>query len=474
MNGEIAFMKKIIKEINQNKNLEANLPLYANGMAELFYKRSIVELSMEYVTLYEMLTDFDDKNGKLGEIVNNINYLIDCSVISTCVDKKREEALDQIETLRKTNTEIVETLTSYADIFSRYEYISNRCEYNFKDTSFLNNFNDEDFTREIMQYIFSDEDNTAINGKISEIIGELPVRLTKNKFFELLDQGMNVYKQTDKQTIDDFVYMLRTSGILDIPENINKINNLYEIYEDIQKIDYSSLDSEGFKKQEDMLRIASSIIEESTNIHMMLQGIINKIYAIIILKPYAETEDKALEAGKKIIALVNASFNDNDFLTLPEEIEDLFIFMEGVPEEIQRRIQSDEYALDIVSNSHMDLAKSILCDKIYESLFLSQQLLSDSLFIELSLDYEEEQEDFDINSYIFDVKDKMIKDLMSFFEGHHKLMNKSVMAVILSRLPVFFNNITEVQEYVYNSISKCTNNAEKAAVIEIVKSIMEN
>ena len=34
-----------------------------------------------------------------------------------------------------------------------------------------------------MQFILEDEDNMAINRKISQVIGQLPVRLTKNKFF---------------------------------------------------------------------------------------------------------------------------------------------------------------------------------------------------------------------------------------------------------------------------------------------------
>ena len=39
-------------------------------------------------------------------------------------------------------------------------------------------------TNEIMHYILSDKDNVVINGKISEIVGQLPVRMLKDRFFE--------------------------------------------------------------------------------------------------------------------------------------------------------------------------------------------------------------------------------------------------------------------------------------------------
>ena len=63
---------------------------------------------------------------------------------------------------------------------------------------------------------------------------------------------------------------------------------------------------------------------------------------------------------------------------------------------------------------------------------------------------------------------------MEFFKNNNKQLNRAVMALIISKLPVFFNNITEIQDYVYNSLSNCTNKAEKNASIEIVKSLMEN
>lgn len=119
-----------------------------------------------------------------------------------------------------------------------------------------------------------------------------------------------------------------------------------------------------------------------------------------------------------------------------------------------------------------------MADNIYQGLFISQNLISDSLFADLSdiknifEEKSEEETEFDIKEYINTVRDELVMQLTEFFKNNQKQVNRSVMALIISRLPVFFNNITEVQDYVYNSLSNCTNKAEKSAAIEIIKCII--
>jgi hypothetical protein len=83
------------------------------------------------------------------------------------------------------------------------------------------------------------------------------------------------------------------------------------------------------------------------------------------------------------------------------------------------------------------------------------------------------EEDLDIRAYIKEQSETLETELTELFKANQKIVNRSVMALILSRLPVFFNNITEIQDYVYHSLSGCTNKAEKSAVVEIVKCIMQ-
>lgn len=474
-------MKKYINEISKNKNLESNLPIYASYMMDLYNKRAGVEFAMDYYTFQGMISDNVTKDDYLLKYTKEFNDIIANYVLNIIVDDGREQAIAKIDSLRNNVYNVVEVLTCYADIFARYEYVINRCEYLFNEIKTNSKYTDEDFTREVMQYIFSEEDNAVVNSRICEIISELPLRMTKNKFFELLDGGMSVYKDTDKITIDDFIYSVETSAMLKMPENMEHYTELFEIYNEIKAIDYKNITEKEYRDTAEKLNFAADYIERATDIFMILQGLINKAYVMVITAPYVDTEDKEVKNSVDIIRNINENFYNDEFITLEEKITDNFIFLEGVPEKIQNIIQSAEYVLDDVKKDKLNIVKNIMADKIYLGLFLCEKLLSDSLFINLSAEYNifeektvDKNDETDITEYLREKQDKLITELTEFFNSNQKIVNKSVMSLVLSKLPVFFNNITEVQDYIYNSLNNCTNKAEKAACIEIINGLMEN
>lgn len=470
-------MKKVIKEISNGINLEMNLPAYANYLVDLYNKSAVVELTMEYYTYYEMLEEQEYGDENLKACADIVNDIIQSVIIPGKVDAEREKAIAGIDGLRNEIYKKVDSLAAYADIFSRYEYVSNRCEYLFKDADFGSGYSDDDFTRQIMQYIFSEEDNTVINSKISEMIAEVPLRMTKSKFFQLLSEGLTVYNQTDQQTVDDFIYGLKSSSMLVLPEHMEEFRDLHEIYLYAKNLNYDTITEAQFHELEQKLNYAAVFIEEKTNLYTMLQGIINKTYAILICLPYASFEQQDIACCMKIIQAVSEQFKNPEYRTLADDVTELFRNLEGIPEELHSRLSSVEYVLDHVKEQHMDIVKSIMAEKIYHGLFLIQCLLSDSLFIDLSavregFDNKTETEAFDIKAYVARKRDELIAELTEFFKDNQKIVNRSVMALILSRLPVFFNNITEIQDYIYHSLSNCTNKAEKTAVVEIIKCII--
>lgn len=471
-------MKSVIKEISRGKNLEKNLPQYANYLADLYNKTATVLLTMDYYTYYEMLEDMGNGRDTLKSYVNILNEIIRNNFIEKKKDIKREEVIFKINRLRDDVYKRVDILAAYADIFSRYEYVSNRCEYLFKNTDLDSKYSDEDFTKQIMQYIFSEEDNSLINSKICDIIAEVPLRLTKSKFFQLLDEGMSVYNQTDKQTVDDFVYLLKSSSMILIPDNIEEFQDLYEIYLFAKELNYDTITEKQFQELEQKLRYAATFIEEETNLYTMLQGLINRSYVMLLSFPYINADTVELSGCHRIIKAINEQFQSGDYITLSDEITELFSDIEGMPEELHAKLSSSEYILDSVKEQYIDTVRNIKSDQVYQDLFLSQYLLSDSLFIDLTQvqnlfdDTSDVLEEFDIKLYVIQKRDELISELMNLFKNNQRIVNRSVMALILSRLPVFFNNVTEIQDYVYNAFSNCTNKAEKVAVIEIIKCII--
>ena len=70
------------------------------------------------------------------------------------------------------------------------------------------------------------------------------------------------------------------------------------------------------------------------------------------------------------------------------------------------------------------------------------------------------------------VKENLYKEFVDKFANSQRLIKKSIMSATLSELPVFFNNISELQDFVYNCLHGCTDMAEKKGCLEIISSMI--
>ena len=70
------------------------------------------------------------------------------------------------------------------------------------------------------------------------------------------------------------------------------------------------------------------------------------------------------------------------------------------------------------------------------------------------------------------VKENLYKEFIDKFANSQRLIKKSIMSATLSELPVFFNNISELQDFVYNCLKGCTDMAEKKGCLEIISSMI--
>lgn len=52
-------------------------------------------------------------------------------------------------------------------------------------------------------------------------------------------------------------------------------------------------------------------------------------------------------------------------------------------------------------------------------------------------------------------------------------MVRAIMATVLSNLPVCFNSLDEVSDYITNSFASCTDSAEKETSKELLQKLME-
>jgi len=465
-------MKNIIYNIEHKIEPEINLAKYVSNMRDLYYRNSCVRMTMNYYTYKEMLSDIKNEKG-LSDMSKTLEDII---LRLTSRGKTEEETFDKLLDIRNKNIKTVNTLTIFTDIFSLYENILNRVEYRFVEDeeihdkkNMFDNITDEDVTRSVMQYILCDNDNVVINGKISEVMRELPVRMTKNKFYEYLEQGLSIYKNQEKRSIDDFIYMIKTSATLDIPNEISDhYSELYEVYDKFKNTNYGEITKSEFDNLRNGLMYATRFLEDSTSLHLMLQENINDLFVLLLANQHILSSFSEFEDLKKVVGIINNMDEQADEF---DELNEVFESLEGKQEDIISSLSKYDYVLDMMSDDYKDLADSLMLTAQFDAITKMRDLSSGSMFVEFDKTFDTEPAN---EKYIKEAADKLIDLFDASFKENERMVNRSRMSVTLSILPVFFNNISELQDYIFDTLSNCRDDAEKTACKELLLSIVND
>lgn len=466
-------LKQICKNIRRGKRLEENIPGLLNRLADIYFVYAGLQLAMNYYTLYESFCDEEELWSRDAvDRAKELNSFIKDKLFDFKSGPEQEKAVYTIDSLRKDNMKRMDVLTTYTDIFQIYEYVLNRIEYRFKENPY--NIDDEEFAREILRYVFDTEDNFIINEKIKEIIGQLPVRMTRQKYFDLLWQSIRAYKGAERDSFDTFLYMIRTSAMLHENEDMDKCYpELGEKKRHLEKLQFKNLSFEEFNQAYSMLKSAISVLEKETTLFITLQEIINALYIILICYPYAgmsqPDDQKAWDSALEIISKVNERFVKGEKEDISEEVSGRLSEIEGIQEEISYDLTILEDALYTVGTNHKNLTQSLMLERLMEVLARSQKLNSDSIFIDLDLIYAEEK----VDEALINKEASWLKEQLSaVFDSLDRMVCRAIMANTINKMPVFFSNRTEVMEYVRYTIEHCFDIHEKAASYEIINKIM--
>ncbi|MDD3173626.1 MAG: hypothetical protein PHF63_08205, partial [Herbinix sp.] len=409
-------IRRISQDIQNGKLLEENIPQIFNNLADHYHILAQVRLAMHYFTFYEEY--YDDENtwsAEAGTVISTINQLIYDNILQSKSGEVLEKAIRELDAIRGDIMNRMNALTAFADIFQNYEYILNRLEYRFKEETI--SVDEEEFSKEVLRFIFDSEDNLIINEKIKEIIGQLPIRITKQKYFEILKDSLGAYLGADGTSFDAYLYMLRTSAMLYSLDDMETLYpTLWEKKEYLSHLEYKDITKENYEKAVSILRAATLNLETETTVYYGLQEIINEVYALLLCSPYsgmvASDNDKAEKAAVSIIRDINEIFLTNEKKDILDDLMDQFSDLEGVQEELSFEIDMMENAFYEIGKNHKALAESLMLNHIFHVLKRSQSLLSNSLFV----DFKEEKEEITVDeNRITQEAEALEKELTALF-----------------------------------------------------------
>ena len=71
--------------------------------------------------------------------------------------------------------------------------------------------------------------------------------MTKNKLFEKISEALTLYKDGDRSSLDDFVYMLRTSAMVYEPQRyVGEYKEIEDKLARLSSADYSDMSEEEY------------------------------------------------------------------------------------------------------------------------------------------------------------------------------------------------------------------------------------
>ncbi len=460
--------KILLSDILQKKDLEASLPKYSNFMMNSEYEYSIIKLALNYYTMKEII-DEEEVDGFIVDNMKVINNILEKNIIDKEFSgDEYEKNITKINSIRNDIITKMKVLTAYTDTLQIYEHVLNRIEYGI--TKEIKEVDIQVLSNEVLQYLFCENDNVVINSKIQLVLGQLPVRMTKSRFYDEIGTALAIYNGSDVEALNDFVSVIRTTAMLEIPTGYDtEYPEIYSFICELKNLDYDNIDKEEFNRLVSKLAIEAERITNIVTNYLQLVEIINDVYIILLAIPYYTNNTEGASIGEAIIKGVNNAFNNNS--SVSEDMDELLVKLEGCQEALYEDIMVFEGILFDIRMEHEDVIKAIMLEKVFESLYIMEKLLSSSLFIELS---ENKNENHVVdNSLIMCARDELVADFTTLFKANSKLVNRSIMATVISCLPIFFNNQQEIMDYIYYSLSHCNNDSELMAVSELLKDIMQ-
>ncbi len=463
---------KTVKNIEKGKQLDFNLAIYSNHMMTISNRLAYIRFTMNYLTFYEMREEVkDDYPEEIMGIIISVNELLDSSLENKFSGEQLELEVKRIDDLRNSIISAMKILDSYADALKVYEYVINRVENNFKNQSMPLGYDDKKFTDKILKFLTSDQDANVMNIKLQEVMEQLPFRMTKAKFFQILQDRIFLYTGAEKQAVKDNVTMIKMAAMMERPEGYyTKYPKIKEVIDFLESKDLTNLTKEAYEEVANKMTFACMEVNKYMEFYIFAQGIVNDLYIILLSSPYAMVDLQERMLCNDIISEVRMLYNEEQYVKLNEEMFDELTKLEGKQERLFEQFTAGESVLEFIKGNYSKLLSGLMLDKIYNSLYIISNLLSTSLFIELSQDmYDNSTAD---KEYLFTLFANLKADLEECLKSKSKIISRAIMSKITALFPSFLQSYNDLEEYIYNSLTGCTDESEKIAAIELLELIM--
>ena len=352
--------------------------------------------------------------------------------------------------------------------------------------------NVEDEVRELLGKLFSSEDPMITNLRIRSMVAAFPARMTRSRFYDRIAGYLSLYNgQEDGDGLDAFLYRLRgaaavrsgssdggndaAGAVSERAASVAFIDALLQPARDA--VSASAADGtaeDAGKTPEKVSSIADSLGEVNAKIDAAIGELesitrcINALAAIGLLTGMEQNPEADSSVVSDVRPAVSAQLRKAAGDSVDEEeygrvTERAHAAMEQYFEPLSVLMETETGRLQAEIDK-MDDASA----EAYIPVMKAARLMSTSAFASL----EHTPAVAVTPERVEECRDALIRELDGRFEGQPKPMVREIMAAVLAELPVWFENRTEVMEYMLQSLRGCRTDGEKRFAVRLLRAAL--
>ena len=382
--------------------------------------------------------------------------------------KPVEELLGELKELRSEVVEKMEAVSAYTDSFTIYEYILNRMELKFSGED--KPIDDAEQAKELLQRVFAGNDQSALNVKVQVLLSQLPVRMTRAKFLDMLEDSLKLYVNSEQEAVEKFIYMIRSAAGIYQPKRKAEFAALAEAETEFSSASYKEMGETEYMELTDRMQDVVAELNELSDYYTALQEVINQFYVLLVTGETAGEEAKTAAQSLMKISRYIAEQAGTSEEEIPDELMELFAYAEGKLERLAEDVAKGKaLQSDLLDYSAEELKNEGLTEQS-RMLELCAVLNSGSLFVNLEEADNIEQAD---TAFINQATKLLQEEMEQRLENKEMPVKRAVMAAVLKELPVFFRSQKEVMEYVQYSLENCRDYSEKRISLDLLHEALD-
>lgn len=427
------------------------------------YHYSLIRLAFNYFTFYDSMAEtgsfpkgFDQSFDAFNECLKN--YFAGKAILSA------------LNLLRERIKKDAGLRMHILDYYSAYDGVLKRLMGRFK-TMPEPNYYEKELAKLALKYATKTFDGNVSSARASEIINCLPIRLTRQKLYEYLAEGLSLYVDRPLKELTSILSKMRELMIPFPNKELKKGRpDLYEELERFEHLDYGNLTPQAYESAKETLSSGKTALFDELDLICSLQEMINDLYVMVLT-----IDDVTVHGGEEAYChtIIKTLLHDECINAKePDVLLPQLMMLEGAQEAYgERFLQLENPPETPELRKDPDYARMQNIDLLY----------SGSQFVDLKGIFEGTAEEASLEirkvdrQYLDKREEELFRELEERFHGASSLVVRIIMIKLLSSLPHFLSSGIKLHLFVLGTLEACDDKLEKTVcMLQLEDVILED